>query len=228
MPGFKLRRPGDQTIAIDSSYFNLGLRQSGAISLDQILYNGGNSGTKSYFRSITVNSDQAIIAYRCDQLCALWNSTRQNGQTTFTFVCLNQPATLYYWVFDLPKYAQQFAVGGKFIVRKPTSGETVFDSRNKYLKTIDFYQNTSGENVSRDYGKTPAIVMVKRSWNYVRTITSTQQFYNWISSFSKTNGNNVQFTTQPYVTGTDNNLNSWYPSGQSARSVIMVIDVQNY
>lgn len=163
MAGFKLRR-GNQTVAIDSDYFNLALRQKGTVRTGPL--NGPNVNVR--WATFTVNGDQPILALRAPYPVALTHSV-VNGNGTITYTLYGIPDNaidfdVEFWVFDLPKYGMMFTSAGKFIVRNPASREVVFDSRMKYLKVQGFYQPDNNVTDARDFSRYPAVVQSNRAW----------------------------------------------------------------
>ena len=147
MSGLIIRRP-NQTVAIDANYFNLALRQKGNLVLSEVP-NPSVPNTKQ--GSFTIAAAESMVAYRSTDPVALVLSKTQGGNVTYTFTGISGGnPSVDWWVFDLPEYGQMFASGGKFIVRKPGSGQKVFDSRMKYLKVQDFFENVNSGDQFRD------------------------------------------------------------------------------
>ncbi|MGE8045134.1 hypothetical protein ACQKO6_13095 [Pseudomonas monteilii] len=229
MAGFKLNR-SDGSVAIDANYSNLALRQKGSVVLNQVK-NQTNPGVKS--ADVVVASDQSIIAYRSNYPCVLMYANRSGGTISYGFSGtqtesqMGAPLIVDWWLFDLPSYGLQYASGGKLIVRNPNNGQTVFDSRNKYLKIMDFVTSASGR---RSYGKTPAVIVVNRAWSRSAQIMAGGQFVleQIQTSMANTEGNDVVFSGQNLLwvahPGSD-----WPTFGYSGGSPIyMIVDVQDY
>lgn len=164
MAGFKISRP-DGSIAIDASYANLALRQKGTIVLDEI----PNPSTPAFKgKTLSLNGDQAIIAYRSTSPVAIYSGIKQGGVFSYIFRGMNnnEPISVDWFLFDLPQYGLMYSVGGKLIVRRPGDGAVMFDSRMKYLKVQEFFMESDGaqSDVRRSYSKSPAVVMVNRAW----------------------------------------------------------------
>lgn len=227
MPGFKLNRP-DGSIAIDSNYFNLALREKGSA----VIANQPNPNTPG-FRNLymTLGGDQAIIAYRSASPVAMYQARKLGGAIEYVFCGMSehQPITLDWWVFDLPQYAQQFANSGKMIVRRPTDGAVVFDSRNKYMKIMDFIHPENTAEQRRSYPKLPAVIMTNRYWSDIAqpinagnsTLLQSQTY------MARTEGNDVvtggQITSLS-IAGSDNPKFAY--AGGSPE--FLVVDVQDY
>lgn len=221
MPRFAVNRP-DGTVAIDSNYHNLALRQKGRL----VISNQPNGNTP-HFRSgtLVVPGDQAIIAYRADAPAAMYRGFRSGGNYQYTFAGVkNAPINLDWWLFDLPQYALQFVSGGKMIVRRPTDGAVVFDSRNKYLKVMDFVVGDS----RKSYPKLPATVMVNRAWvDSSNTSPIGPGVSQRGSSMLQALGNEIIASNlNTEVFPTDSSALTYYYSGGYA--VHLVVDVQDY
>ena len=229
MAGFKLQRP-DGSIAVDANYFNLGLRQTGRV---RTTLNGGNT-PNIRGATFTVNTDQAILAFRAPSPVGVTHAVVSGGTTTyylFGFSQEQQDFDIDWWLFDLPAYALQYTSGGKLIVRRPTDGVTVFDSRNKYMKVMDFYLDNSNADSFRDYAKTPAVVQVNRAWGWLQQPMQPNVYRReQTTSMAWTSGNRV-------LTGVRNTLfemirfdgvNPAYFSYGGGNRQLMVVDVENY
>lgn len=223
-------RRNNATVAIDSNYFNLGLRQKGTLIASEVP-NQEAPATKR--GEITLNSDQGMIAYRASHPAALILARPNgNGTTTYTFfgVNANGNVTIDWWLFDLPEYSMQFA-GAKFIIRRPVDGRIAFDSRNKYMKTLEFFRNTANETLTKQYDKYPAVIMVNRAWaNTARAMPGAQnQVLNeirssccWVGSGNLLNfGSMTTFYKFNSSTAPQFSYNGGAP-------YFMVIDVANY
>lgn len=159
MPGFRANRP-DGSIAIDSSYFNLALRQKGSLLLDET----PNPSLPAFRgKTLVVAGDQSIIAYRSASPVALYSGLKQGNTFSYVFRGMNNngPIWIDWFLFDLPAYGLRYPAGGKMIVRRPSDGAVVFDSQMMYMKVQDFFSSNDGV---RDYPYLPAVVMVNRAW----------------------------------------------------------------
>jgi hypothetical protein len=225
---FKLNRP-DGSVAIDANYFNLGLRQSGSL----VLSNTPNPNVPaSKNGSITVSTDQAIIAYRASHPTALVVGKVSGGQTTFTFLGVNANGNISvdWWLFDLPEYAMSFSSAGKMIARRPQDGRVAFDSRKKYLKVLDFFAGVSGD-LQKSYAKLPAVVMVNRAWGMsAQTMPGAQNQVQVINQSSMS----WVGADRSIVVGGRQTLVAWQPSGSPTYAYsggtpqYMIVDVENY
>lgn len=228
MPGFKLRRL-NQTVAIDTDYFNLALRQTGRVRT-------ASSGQENpYVRRVTftVDADQPILAVRAPYPVCITHSVVNGGQVTYTLYGIPDSAIDFdvdFWLFDLPKYGMMFASAGKFIVRNPATREPVFDSRMKYLKVQDFFLGNSNSDETRNYGKYPAVVLANRAWAYiVQPMNQQTTRIESLTSMVWTDGNsvkcgsrNIYYMVRQYSSN-DRAIN--YNGGNRQ---IMVVDVENY
>ncbi|MBF8781019.1 hypothetical protein IV505_14980 [Pseudomonas fulva] len=227
MAGFKLNRP-DGSVAIDSNYFNLALRQKGSLVLSSVP-NPNTPGFKT--GTMTVAGDQAIIAYRCEQPVAMYSARKVGGAFEFIFGGTNTSGSINvdWWLFDLPQYALQFASGGKMIVRRPTDGAVVFDSRNKYLKVMDFVEYSSTVFMRKSYPRLPAVVMNNRGWSDSATPINggNNILVRLDSSMAYTQGNDALFggeITNMHIEYSD------YPQHafSGGKPDYLVVDVQDY
>ena len=227
MAGFKLNRPNG-TVAIDANYFNLALRQKGSL----VLSNVPNASTPAFKNGgITVAGDQAIIAFRSDRPCALFEARRNGGTYSYVFAGQNANGNINvdWWLFDLPQYALQFATSGKMIVRRPGDGAVVFDSRNKYMKLLDFVQYASQVYARNSYPKTPAIIMNNRAWSQTAAAINggNNTLVQMTSSMAYTEGNAVLFGGEiTSLSIQDSQAPKFSYSGGKAD--FLVIDVQDY
>ncbi len=227
MAGFKLNRP-DGSVAIDSSYFNLALRQRGSLELSSIP-NPGTPGFKS--GGMTLAGDQPILAYRSSQPVVMFTAKKNGGMLDFSFGGINQNGNISidWWLFDLPQYAMQYASGGRMIVRRPTDGATVFDSRNKYLKVMDFVSPESIAAQRRSYAKLPAVVMSNYSWGSVSVgVNAGNQTMVRAEAFmARADGNDIVYggeTTSMEIYNSQHP--KWAYSG--GKPDLLIIDVQDY
>jgi hypothetical protein len=227
MAGFKLNRP-DGSVAIDSNYFNLALRQKGSL----VLSNVPNSSTPSFKNgAMAVAGDQCIIAYRSSHPVVVFTGRRNGNILEFTFggMSNNGNINVDWWLFDLPQYALQYASGGKMIVRRPSDGVTVFDSRNKYLKVMDFVSPDSTVAQRRSYGKLPAVVMSNYSWSSVAvSINAGNQTMVRMEAFmARAEGNDIVYGGE--ITSMDirdSQHPKWAYSG--GKPDLLIVDVQDY
>ena len=227
MPGFRLNRP-DGSVAIDSNYFNLALRQKGSLVLSNI----PNPGTPSFKNgAMTVAGDQCIIAYRSSHPVVIFTTKRNGGALELTFGGMSNKGNVSvdWWLFDLPQYALQYTAAGKMIVRRPSDGATVFDSRNKYLKVMDFLSPTSTVTERRSYPKLPAVVMSNYSWTNTSVgINAGNQTLVRRSAFmARAEGNDILFGGE--ITGMeiyDSEFPKWAHSG--GKPDLLIVDVQDY
>ncbi len=223
MPRFAINRP-DGSIAIDSNYYNLALRQKGRLMLTS-----QPSGNTPHFRSetMTLAGDQAIIAFRAPKPVAMYRSFKTGNSFQFTFAGQSgDPIPVDWWLFDLPQYGISNQSGGKLIVRRPQDGTIAFDSRMSYLKVMDFVQPTGPDR--RSYAKLPATVMVNRNWvDSSNTSPIGPGVRQKGSGMVWTEGNDVVYqfqTTELYPTDSSA-ANYSYAGG---KAVHLVVDVQDY
>lgn len=225
MPGFRLRR-ANQTVAIDSNYFNLALRQKGTL----VLSNAPNPSVPNTKQgTIAVNGNESFIAYRCSEPVAMVLAKAQNGVVEYTFTGISAGNIGIDWyLFDLPEYGQAFASAGKFIVRRPSDARVVFDSRMKYLKVLDFFENVNSGDQYRDYGRYPAIVMVNRAWGHSASRMSDNRVMVQISSsMAWVSGNRVYYGGRQIAVGFQAAGAPTF-SYSGGKPQYMVIDVQDY
>lgn len=223
MPGFRVNRP-DGSVAIDSSYFNLALRQKGSILLDET----PNKNLPAFKgKTLVVGGDQCIIAYRSAQPVAVYSGLKQGNTFSYVFRGMNNngPIWVEWYLFDLPGYGLQYTAGGKMIVRRPADGAVVFDSRMMYMKVQDFFSKT---DLTRDYPYYPAVVMVNRAW-YTRAQYSPYfvGVYQAGGTMARVEGNKVLIRTEveaAYPLDPSDEQSYAWSGGYPA---YLVLDVQN-
>ena len=228
MPGYRLRRQ-NRTVAIDTDYFNLALRQKGSVRTSFL------SQSNSYVRaaSITVATDQPVLAVRAPYPVCMTHSTNNgNGTTTFTLRAFSTgdfDFDVEFWLFDLPKYGMMFASAGKFITRNPSSREVVFDSRMKYLKVQEFVVPSSNDE-TRNYGRYPAVVLCNRRWaRLVQPMTPTTTREQTATSAVWTEGNAVKSGMRDLYFQIRQHYDSdRYINYYGGNPQMMVVDVQDY
>lgn len=232
MPGFRLRRE-NQTVAIDTDYFNLALRQSGTVRTSP------TGSTNPYVRQVTFTAggDQPIVAIRSAYpVCITFSKVNGDGTVTYTlwgFATGDFDFDVQFWIFDLPKYGQMFTSGAKMIARNPGNGEVVFDSRMKYLKVQDFFvgsSSTSTQDETRNYGKYPAVVLVNRAWASIKQqMTQGTTRVEELTSAVWTDGNSVKLGSRNiyYMIGPSSPGERYYAYSGGNRQV-MVVDIENY
>ncbi|AIR90764.1 hypothetical protein [Pseudomonas cremoricolorata] len=220
MAGFRVCRP-DGSVAIDADYFNLALRAKGSLSLAS----GGEQSL--WWGTLSVQGDQAIIAYRAEHPVAVNRGVRKEGRFEYLFQGIHSsgPIAVDWWLFDLPQYAQHFATAGKMLIRRPSDQQLVFDSRNKYLKVMDFVQEAAPEKAPRRtlYANLPAVIMVNRAWE----IKANQVVQSTLSSMLWVNGGEV-FSQHRVTSSRRAGPYDWQKYIYGGNACHMVIDVENY
>lgn len=126
--GFRAVNQGTGFVQIDGTYKNLCLRSKGTISVSTN-YGG------AYRAEVTLPSNNAIVAFSGGNFSLSW-VTKVSGQIQVRLIT-DQPRTITYYIFDDPANGQTYNINYGLIVRNPSTGETVFDSRKKYLKILD-------------------------------------------------------------------------------------------
>ncbi len=132
-------RPGDGSIIqIDPSWECLGLKTQGTVTC--VSYTTPGAGGKTVGQgSISVSGcNEPILAVFCNGSYVGVKSKTQSGSTfTWTLITDVPGAVVTYWVFDTTDVAQMAFVMSKGMrFRNPANGRVVFDSRYKYMRTL--------------------------------------------------------------------------------------------
>jgi hypothetical protein len=232
MPTVKFRNQTGN-VTIDGTYQNLALRTKGSITTAPTNIAGLSSV------NLTLPCDQGVLAFRCPNPCAIMQVTYSGGNATYRISTTGGNSVVDYWHFDLPQYAAGPANWPKLIVRDPSNGRIIFDSRLNYMRVIDFIQldinnNANPNPYSPNYvGKVPAIIQAKRAWLMLVEFlpgTPTIAVGGWTSSFVSTPSTQCNFYKNlGYYNFNDQPANSQgYPSAESTQSSYMVVDVSNF
>lgn len=233
MPTVRFRN-STGNVLIDGTYQNLALRAKGSITTTPT----GISGFSQYY--LTLPCDQGVLAFRCSSPCAIFGVTYSGGNATYQIATTNGNAVVDYWHFDLPQYTAGPSNWPKLIVRNPSTGAVVFDSRLNYMRVIDFIQLDAGDSNANPLqpsysGKTPAIIQSKRAWDlrveYLPGVPGQQPAVGaWASSFVSTPSTQINvYKNLGYNSFSDQNPPSQgYPSALSTQSSYMVVDVTNF
>ncbi|MBZ5489134.1 hypothetical protein HW452_16565 [Halomonas aquamarina] len=137
---------------IDENYSNLCLR-----SYERFQINGSGQYV-TIQRTFTTTS--GVVAFSEGDVF-VGSVTRNGDRTTYNLTA--KPGTwVRAYIFDTSEYGERYyndAIGMR--IRNPNTGRVVFDSRNKYLRLVDFIQGdgTSGHNQNKQYaGKNLAAI----------------------------------------------------------------------
>ncbi|SEO63162.1 hypothetical protein SAMN02800692_1502 [Luteibacter sp. UNC138MFCol5.1] len=159
--GFRARNAAN-AIQIDQTYRNLALRAKGTLQATTPWQNTWRIAT------VTLGGNAPVIAWRCNNPCAMVGATRSGNNTTYTFMVAATSGTIEWWLFDEPIYG---AVSGRvgLRIRNPTTGVTVFDSRQRYMRIIGSVNGnlTNGfPSGTTTYSGSPAIVSGNMAYFY--------------------------------------------------------------
>lgn len=159
--GFRARNAAN-AIQIDQTYRNLALRAKGSLQATTPWLSSWRIAT------VTLGGNSPVIAWRCDSPCAMVGATRSGQNTTYTFLVAASAGTIEWWLFDEPIYGD---VTGRLglRIRNPTSGVTVFDSRQKYMRIIGSVIGSLANGFpsgTASYPGSPAIVTGNAAYVY--------------------------------------------------------------
>ncbi|MGE7136229.1 hypothetical protein ACQKIE_01195 [Luteibacter sp. NPDC031894] len=163
--GFRARNSGG-AIQIDQTYRNLALRSKGAVA--------ANTPWLTTWRtaSITVAANSPVLAWRCNNPCAMVSAARSGSSITYTFMVAATSGTIEWWLFDEPIYGGVTGSIG-LRIRNPASGVVVFDSRQKYMRIVGSLNGSLANDFPSgafQYPGSPAIVSGNSAYVYTSQV----------------------------------------------------------
>lgn len=199
---------------IDGNYRNLRLFDHGICSCDV----ASTTGANIYIGSITVSLSAPVVAFRCSAYCVPQQVDLGNGTFSYRFLTKG-PAVVEYFVFspDVPVSA-----GSNGLQVFNEGGQLVFDSNDKAMKVIDFYEVTVG--VVRSYGPRIAVCA-----NFSTASRNTQTGGNGVrivysnSYMTRTPGENQTEHSLPEIVRM--NYAGGWPRSDSSPTTYLILDV---
>lgn len=169
-------RNGGGTFQVDGQNVNFALRYKGTGTFSNLTYGAGSVR----YATFTVTADTPFVAISCPYatVCAKGAKSGGNWQFFIYSTEASAGAGFTYYVFDK---ASQIGVSGGYGVRirNPSSGEVVFDSRQKPMMIVLGASTETNPSAAMPSGRTLAIVTSKFSYqhnaNYVDGSTGTGQ-----------------------------------------------------
>lgn len=138
-------RPGDGSlIQIDPTWECLAMKALGTVVCSPYTYPNGRSIGRG---TVTLGGcNEPILAVRCNGVFVGVLSKTESGATfTWTIITDVPNATVEYWVFDTTDVAQMaFNITKGMRFRNAANGRVVFDSRYKYMRTLQMINMAAG------------------------------------------------------------------------------------
>lgn len=194
-------RPNDGTIIqIDPSWECLAMKTQGSVVCASYT-TPGTGGRTIGQGTITVGGcNEPILAVFCNGAYVGVKSKTQSGNSfTWTLVTDVPGATVTYWVFDTTDVAQMaFALTAGMRFRNPANGRVVFDSRYKYMRTLQMINQNAGTGES--------VVAIPVSSAYAVAICNSG-FYTSVAGGPISGGSYWLVNNSGYVVGVRTNTN---------------------
>lgn len=134
MGDYGIRIRNGRSIQVDSTYKNLALRSSGSVGTTS---GAGVAGWSLARFSAPISA--GFVAWRCNRPAWLLSSLPQGDTYLHTFRVYTEvegAGTLYFYIFDEPRYGQMAANQHYGLRVRNAQGEVTFDSRMKYMRGL--------------------------------------------------------------------------------------------